>query len=309
MWQFSRLVFFASHILDAGLKLDRVQICVYLKSITSIMSVSVITEFWLSARIIPASEVYPRLFFSLYFRILTLWFLLPPGSLNQSFAHSLGPWENISASELVRWSSTEGEVKAPVYGRRWFARLMTSVKTSLDMTHRQCPRVRHGHSGYGGGYGPLAGQGKEDVTYKVSDSPFTNLTPEVTSTKNPYSLDDFLVVEMFINEGSWPIPVGQVESEGFAAFRPQETPLFLVNDGLLRCLRHASWCNQHPIVTMVLSSSLTLFQTSCIWGSETALGSECNLLPGERDFFVTFYCNTQSYCIRERLVSLSCAGI
>jgi len=79
---------------------------------------------------------------------------------------------------------------------------MTSVKTSLDMTHRQCPRVRHGHSGYGGGYGPLAGQGKEDVTYKVSDSPFTNLTPEVTSTKNPYSLDDFLVVEMFINEGS-----------------------------------------------------------------------------------------------------------
>ena len=73
---------------------------------------------------------------------------------------------------------------------------MTSVKTSLDMTHRQCPR------GYGGGYGPLTGHGKEDVTCKVSDSPFTNLTPEVTSTKNPYSLDDFLVVEMFINEGS-----------------------------------------------------------------------------------------------------------
>ena len=83
---------------------------------------------------------------------------------------------------------------------------MTSVKTLLDMMHRQCPRVRHGHSGYGGGYGggsgPLAGHWKEDVTCKVSNPPFTNLTPEVTSTKNPCSLDDFLVVEMFINEGS-----------------------------------------------------------------------------------------------------------
>ena len=79
----------------------------------------------------------------------------------------------------------------------------------------------------------------QDVTCKVSNPPFTDLTPEVTSTKSPYSLDDFLVVEMFINEGSWPTSVGQVESEGPAAFRSQETPLFLVNDGLLRCLRHA----------------------------------------------------------------------
>ena len=83
---------------------------------------------------------------------------------------------------------------------------MASIKTSLDIMHRQYPRARHGLSGYGGGYGgrygPLAGHGKEDVTCKVSDSPFTNLTPEVTSTKNPCSLNDFLVVEMFINEGS-----------------------------------------------------------------------------------------------------------
>jgi len=109
--------------------------------------------------------------------------------------------------------------------------------------HQSCFCVRHDHSGYGGGYGggygPLAGHWKEDVTCKVSNLPFTNLTPEVTSTKSPYSLDDFLVVEMFINEGSWPAPVGQVGSEGSAAFRPQETLLFLVNDGLLRCLRHA----------------------------------------------------------------------
>ena len=37
-------------------------------------------------------------------------------------------------------------------------------------------RVCHGHSGYGGGYGPLTGHGKEYVTSKVSDLPFTNLT-------------------------------------------------------------------------------------------------------------------------------------
>ena len=103
---------------------------------------------------------------------------------------------------------------APVYGRRGFARVMTSVETSLDTKHQSCSRVRHGHSGYGGGYGggygdgygggsdPFAGHWKEDVTYKVSNPPFTNLTLEVTSTKSPYSLDDFLVVEMFINEGS-----------------------------------------------------------------------------------------------------------
>ena len=57
-------------------------------------------------------------------------------------------------------------------------------------------RVCHAHSGYGGRYGLLAGHGKKDVTCKVSDPPFTNLTAEVTSRKNPYSLDDFLVVEM-----------------------------------------------------------------------------------------------------------------
>ena len=38
-------------------------------------------------------------------------------------------------------------------------------------------RVCHGHNGYGGGYGVLEGHRKEDVTSKVSDPPFTNLTP------------------------------------------------------------------------------------------------------------------------------------
>ena len=45
MWQLSRLVPFASIILDAGLTLDHVQTCVYLKSTTSIASVFVAIEF------------------------------------------------------------------------------------------------------------------------------------------------------------------------------------------------------------------------------------------------------------------------
>ena len=50
-------------------------------------------------------------------------------------------------------------------------------------------RVCHGHSGYGAGYGsgygPLAGHGKEDVTCKVSDPPFTNLIPRSDIDKKP----------------------------------------------------------------------------------------------------------------------------
>jgi len=45
--------------------------------------------------------------------------------------------------------------------------------------------VCHGHSAYGGGYGPLAGHGKEDVTSKVSDPPFTNLTPRSDIDEKP----------------------------------------------------------------------------------------------------------------------------
>jgi len=36
------------------------------------------------------------------------------------------------------------------------------------------PRVRHSHSGYGGGYGSFEGHRKEDVTSKVLDPSFAN---------------------------------------------------------------------------------------------------------------------------------------
>ena len=46
--------------------------------------------------------------------------------------------------------------------------------------------------------------------------------------RTPRSLDDFLVVEMLINEGSYPAASdGQVESEDSAAFRPQENTIVL----------------------------------------------------------------------------------
>ena len=55
-------------------------------------------------------------------------------------------------------------------------------------------RVLHGHSGYGA----FEGHRKEDVTSKVSDSPFTNLTQRSDSVEKPMLIDDFLVVEMLI---------------------------------------------------------------------------------------------------------------
>ena len=56
------------------------------------------------------------------------------------------------------------------------------------------PRVLHGHSGYGA----FEGHRKEDVTSKVLDPPSSILLKEVAATKDPCSLDDFLVVEMLI---------------------------------------------------------------------------------------------------------------
>ena len=55
-------------------------------------------------------------------------------------------------------------------------------------------QILHGYSGYG----VSEGHGKEDVTSKVSDPPFTNLVKEVTTTKNSCSLDEFLVVKLTI---------------------------------------------------------------------------------------------------------------
>ena len=102
---------------------------------------------------------------------------------------------------------------------------MTSVKTLLDIMHRHCPGFVMVTVGMVVdmvvGVVLLQVTGKRtspvrSVRSQILPSPI--LPPEVTSTKNSCSLDDFLVVEMFINEGSWPTPVGRVESKSSAAF-------------------------------------------------------------------------------------------
>jgi len=45
-------------------------------------------------------------------------------------------------------------------------------------------------------YDTFEGHGKDDVTSKVSNPPFTNLGQRCDATKNPCSLDDFLVAEL-----------------------------------------------------------------------------------------------------------------
>ena len=129
MWRLLRLVYLASRILDTGLKPDRVQICAHLKSTTSTASVLLFLGYFLdgtfriSALAISASEVYHfKSHLLLHFcfclnRILTsrFLFLADYGGLSQTFASLLGPWENISANEVVRWAST-GEIKAHVHG-------------------------------------------------------------------------------------------------------------------------------------------------------------------------------------------------
>ena len=47
-------------------------------------------------------------------------------------------------------------------------------------------------------HGAFKGHEKEDVTSKVSDPPFTSLVQRSSATKNPRSLDDFLVAKSFI---------------------------------------------------------------------------------------------------------------
>ena len=46
-------------------------------------------------------------------------------------------------------------------------------------------------------HGAFGGHEKENVINKVSDPPFTNLVQKVIATKNPCSLDDFLVAELY----------------------------------------------------------------------------------------------------------------
>ena len=59
-----------------------------------------------------------------------------------------GPWENISASEPVRWSTTGEEVMAPVLGKGG-----SDIRRDLNGHNAPVMLLTWcGHSGYGGGY-------------------------------------------------------------------------------------------------------------------------------------------------------------
>ena len=70
----------------------------------------------------------------------------------------------------------------------WARRICATDDIRQDLIGHDAPAVPlvcHGHSGYGGEYRSLAGHGKEDVTCKVSDPPFTNLTPRTDIDEKP----------------------------------------------------------------------------------------------------------------------------
>ena len=132
---------------------------------------------------------------------------------------------------------------------------MTYVKALLDMTYQQCPGFVMVTVSMVVGMVLLQVTGKRTSPVRSQILPSSILLPEVTSRKNACSLDDFLVVEMFINEGLWPTPVGRVESK-CSAFRPRETPLLSISDELLQCLHHASWCSQHSVVSTLVNCDM-----------------------------------------------------
>jgi len=243
---------------------------------------------------------------SFCFRILISWFLLLAGSLNHPFAYLLAPGRIFRPVNLFDGRSLEKKSWLLFMGDE----NLTSAETSLDTMHQSCFRACHGHSGYGdgygGGYGPLAGHWKEDVTCKVSNLPFTNLTPEVTSTKSPYSLDDFLVVEMFINEDHYLHRLVRRDQKVLLHFDLKK--------------HHCSWSTRGFFDVYVMHGGVISLRSSSqcstlLWrpSKHLVLGVVRSFREWvkplrERDFFVLLYCNTQSYCIRERLVSLSYVG-
>ena len=71
------------------------------------------------------------------------------------------------------------------------------VDTHQDLIGHDAPvmsRILPGHNEHGA----FKGHGKEDVTSKLLDPPFTNLVQRSDIDEEPCLLDDFLVVRSFI---------------------------------------------------------------------------------------------------------------
>ena len=79
-------------------------------------------------------------------------------------------------------------------------------------------RVCRGHNGYGGGYDPLAGHEKEDITNKVSDPFFNIVTPRSDIDEKFMLMDDFWWWRCSLSEGLQPALVCRMEPEYYSAF-------------------------------------------------------------------------------------------
>ena len=110
---------------------------------------------------------------------------------------ALGSWENIWTGPTCSIGGHSENQSSCPWARR--IRAVTSTRQGL-IGHDApiMPRVRHGHSGYGGRYGVFEGHRKEMSPVRSRILPSPILLKEVTATKSPCSLDNFLVVEMLI---------------------------------------------------------------------------------------------------------------
>ena len=126
------------------------------------------------------------------------------------------------------------------------------------------------------------------VKSRILPSPI--LLKEMTATKNPCSLDDFLVVELPVNRKITSLwrPSQQLSGE------IRMLPYISTSRNTIVLKRRESWSD--------VPWSQSRWWASCIFNVSR---SECNLSLSKRDFFVLLYYNTQSYWIREHFVSLS----
>ena len=139
------------------------------------------------------------------------------------------------------------------------------------------------------GMAPLKVTGKRRSPVRFWILPSSILLKKVTATKNLCSLDDFLVVKMLIKRRITALCRPSHQLVGWH----QNVPLYFDLEKHHysqeeRKLIHYSWPQSRGRTSYVFN----------------ILRSECNLLLNKRDFFVLLCCNTQSYCIRVRLVSL-----
>ena len=155
----SALVYLALRILDAGLKPDYVQILRWLNS---------------RLKFTTSTASVLQLLRSCFNRILTFWFFT--SCRFWQFCIFTGLLREYFDERACSIGKHSGNQSSCSWARR--IRAVNDIRQGLiGQDAPAMPQACHGHSGYGGGYGALAGHEKEDVSNKVSDPPFTNLTP------------------------------------------------------------------------------------------------------------------------------------